>query len=377
MMYLLTEFKKKYFSITHNFKMKNFTIALLISSGLFSCTQPSKGSSNAQTAMMDNIIPDTTWTTKVAKTKDEWKKILTPEQFNITREQGTEQPFSSEYEKNKDTGIYYCVSCKNPLFSSTTKFESGTGWPSFYAPYSGKSVKVSTDNSAGSTRDEISCQRCGAHLGHVFNDGPKPTGLRYCMDGVAFLFQKEDVSIRLSKATFAAGCFWCEEAIFESVKGVKEAISGYAGGAEENPTYEQVGSGATGHAEAIEVYYDSTQVSYPTLLKVFFASQDPTQVNGQGPDKGKQYRSIAFYNNAGEKKLIEDYIEQLTKSGAYSKPIATQVIPYTKFWKAEEYHQNYVQHNPGERYVQLESIPRLRRTQKAVPELIKPEKMLK
>lgn len=357
--------------------MKNLILALFITQGFFSCTQPSKGSANAGTTLMDNLIPDTTWTTKVEKTREEWKKILTAAQFNITREQGTEKPFSSEYEKNKETGIYYCVSCKNPLFRSTTKFDSGTGWPSFYAPYSTKSVQVSTDNSEGTSRDEISCQRCDAHLGHVFNDGPKPTGLRYCMDGVALLFQKEDINVKLSKATFAAGCFWCEEAVFESVKGVKEVISGYAGGNEENPTYEQVGSGATGHAEAIEVYYDSALVSFPSLLKVFFASQDPTQVNGQGPDNGKQYRSIAFYRNAAEKQLIEGYIGQLTKSGKYAKPIAAQVVPYTKFWQAEDYHQNYVQHNPNERYVQMESIPRLRRTQKAVPELIKPDKMVK
>ncbi|MEP7111047.1 MAG: bifunctional methionine sulfoxide reductase B/A protein [Ferruginibacter sp.] len=357
--------------------MKNLLSVLLIASALCSCNQPSIGSSSGETAVMDNLVPDTTWTTVVKKTKDEWKKILTPEQFNITREQGTERPFSSEYENNKDTGIYYCVSCKNPLFSSVTKFNSGTGWPSFYAPYSIKSLKVSVDNSGGSTRDEISCQRCDAHLGHVFRDGPKPTGLRYCMDGVALLFQKEDINARLSKASFAAGCFWCEEAVFESVKGVREVISGYAGGNEENPTYEEVGSGATGHAESIEVYYDSAIVSFPSLLKVFFASQDPTQVNGQGPDKGKQYRSIAFYRNDDEKKLIEDYIKQLTASGAYSNPIATQVIPFTKFWRAEDYHQNYIQHNPGERYVQLESFPRIRRTQKAVAELIKPEKMVK
>ena len=357
--------------------MKHLAFALLITSIFFSCNEQSNKTSTGEAQVIDNLVPDTTWTTKVEKSREEWKKILTAEQFNITREQGTERPFSSEYERNKETGIYYCVSCKNPLFKSTTKFDSGTGWPSFWAPYSGKSVHVSTDNTEGMTRDEISCQRCDAHLGHVFRDGPKPTGLRYCMDGIALLFQKEDVNAKLSTATFAAGCFWCEEAVFESVKGVREAISGYAGGTQENPTYDQVGSGATGHAEAVEVYYDSTKISFPSLLKVFFASQDPTQVNGQGPDKGKQYRSIAFYRTDGEKKLIEDYIQQLNQSGEYSKPIAAQIVPFTKFWQAEDYHQNYVQHNPGVPYVQIESIPRIKRTQKAVPELIRPEKMLK
>lgn len=356
--------------------MKNLILSLLTLSALISCNNTSNNSLAAGSTA-ENLIPDTTWTTRVEKTNEEWKKILTAEQFNITREQGTEKPYSSPLEHNKDTGIYYCVSCKNPLFTSAAKFESGTGWPSFWTPYSGKSVKVATDNSEGMSRDEISCQRCGAHLGHVFNDGPEPTGLRYCMDGVAMVFQKEDLDTKLSVATFAAGCFWCEEGVFESVKGVRQVISGYAGGAEANPTYEQVGSGSTGHAESIEVYYDSSKVSFPSLLKVFFASQDPTQVDGQGPDHGKQYRSIAFYRNETEKQSIDNYIQQLNQSKAYSKPIVTQVVPFVKFWPAEDYHQDYIQHNPGDTYVQVESIPRIKRTQKAVPELIKPEKLLK
>lgn len=179
-----------------------------------------------------------------------------------------------------------------------------------------------------------------------------------------------------SKATFAAGCFWCEEAVFESVKGVAEVISGYAGGDEKNPTYEQVGSGSTGHAESVEVYYDSTVVDYNTLLKVYFASEDPTQVNGQGPDIGTQYRSIIFYRNPSEKRLAEQFIATLTSSGKYSKPIAVQVVPNKIFWPAENYHQDYVRHNPGNPYVQHESIPRLRRTQQQVPDLIKPERSL-
>src|ERR1700704_1028960 len=139
---------------------------------------------------------------------------------------------------------------------------------------------------------------------------------------------------KFKQATFAAGCFWCEEGVFESVKGVAEAESGYAGGNTKNPTYEEVESGITGHAETVNVYYDSTVVDYPTLLKVFFASQDPTQVNGQGPDTGTQYRSIVFYRNETEKKLTNEYIDQLNKSGKYSKPIAAQVVPFTVCWKA-------------------------------------------
>jgi peptide-methionine (S)-S-oxide reductase len=165
------------------------------------------------------------------------------------------------------------------------------------------------------------------------------------------------------------------EAVFESIKGVREAVSGYAGGNKDNPTYEEVGSGTTGHAESVEVYYDSSQVDYPTLLKVYFASQDPTQVNGQGPDHGTAYRSLIFYRDSAEKKSAIDYIDQLNKSGKYKSPVSVQVVPYTKFWQAEDYHQNYVALNPGERYVQMESIPRLRRAQKEFPELVKADKM--
>jgi len=178
----------------------------------------------------------------------------------------------------------------------------------------------------------------------------------------------------MSKATFAAGCFWCEEAVFENIKGVSEVISGYAGGDTENPTYEEVGSGRTGHTETVEIYYDSTIIHYPELIRVFFASQDPTQVNGQGPDHGTQYRSAIFYRNAAEQRIAIEYVAQLTNSGKFSKPIAAQIVPFTKFWPAEDYHQNYVVLNPGNPYVQHESLPRLRRTLEQVPDLVKSKK---
>ena len=179
---------------------------------------------------------------------------------------------------------------------------------------------------------------------------------------------------KLSKATFASGCFWCVEAVFESVKGVKEAVSGYAGGTEANPNYEQVGGGSTSHSEAVEVYYDPAVVSYETLLKVYFASMDPTQVNGQGPDRGRQYRSILFYRNETEKAAIDKYIKQLNSSGKYNAPISVEVAAYDKFWDAEKYHQNYVVINPDAGYVRGESIPRVKRFQAQMPELIKPER---
>jgi len=171
-------------------------------------------------------------------------------------------------------------------------------------------------------------------------------------------------------AYFASGCFWCVEAIFESVKGVKEVISGYSGGKEANPTYDQVGRGFTTHAEAVEVYYDPKVISFETLVKVFFGSHDPTTLNRQGPDRGPQYRSIAFYKNESEKKIITNYIKKLEDAGTYSKKIVTEVVPFTVFYKAEDYHQDFEKRHPNNAYIRNVSIPRLQRFQKKFPELL-------
>ncbi|WP_340077491.1 peptide-methionine (S)-S-oxide reductase MsrA [Leptobacterium sp. I13] len=191
---------------------------------------------------------------------------------------------------------------------------------------------------------------------------------------VARLSVENPTQPELSKyktAYFASGCFWCVEAIFQSVKGVKEVISGYSGGNEPNPTYEQVGSGQTTHAEAVEVYYDPKIVRYETLVKVFFGSHDPTTLNRQGPDRGSQYRSIAFYKNKEEKKIIETYIKKLEAEKVYDNEIVTQVVPFKVFYKAEDYHQEYEKLHPNNPYVQRVSIPRLKAFQKKYPELLK------
>ncbi len=173
-------------------------------------------------------------------------------------------------------------------------------------------------------------------------------------------------------AYFASGCFWCVEAIFESVKGVKEVVSGYAGGTKENPTYEEVGSGQTDHAEAVKVYYDPEVISFSALVQVFFGSHDPTTLNRQGPDRGRQYRSIAFYKNEKEKKIIEDYIAALKDQNVYQgEPITTEVTPFTKFYEAEEYHQDYERKHPNNSYITNVSIPRINRFKKNFSEYLK------
>lgn len=173
----------------------------------------------------------------------------------------------------------------------------------------------------------------------------------------------------MAKAYFASGCFWCVEAVYESVKGVEESISGYAGGHTENPTYESSNTGTTGHAEAVEVIYDPEVVSFRTLVEVYFGSQDPTQVNGQGPDIGSQYRSIVFFQNEEQKNIIEEVKEEVAKD--YKKPIAAEVLPFQKFWIAEDYHQDYEKLNPGNPYIQKVSIPRLNRFKQKFPHLLK------
>ena len=171
-------------------------------------------------------------------------------------------------------------------------------------------------------------------------------------------------------AYFASGCFWCVEAIFESVEGVGDVVSGYSGGKQNTATYGEVSAGRTQHAEAVAVHYDSTQVDYPTLLKVFFGSHDPTTLNQQGPDRGTQYRSAVFYRNNTEKKLAEKYIKELLEKGEYSK-ITTEVSELKGFYKAEAYHQNYERNNPNNSYVRNVSVPRLNKFKRKFPELLK------
>jgi peptide-methionine (S)-S-oxide reductase len=173
-------------------------------------------------------------------------------------------------------------------------------------------------------------------------------------------------------ATFAGGCFWCTEAYFERVKGVKEVISGYSGGKEKNPDYRRVSAGQTGHAECVQVHYDPNEITYRELVEIFFATHDPTTLNRQGPDVGKQYRSVVFFHTDDQKRIVEQYVKQLTDTGEFKNPIVTQIVPFETFYPAEEYHQDYYRRNPNDPYVVSVTRPKVKKFEKQFAAKLKP-----
>lgn len=281
---------------------------------------------------------------KVIKTDQEWKSILTPEQYRVMRMKDTEQPFKETcpIPPKGQSGIYQCAGCGTDLFRYNAKFESGTGWPSFWEPISELNIRIKTDNSLGMQRSEVLCARCDAHLGHVFDDGPPPSGKRYCINTLAMklaILQK----VTLEKATFAAGCFWGVEEFFRTIPGVVSTRVGYTGGKTRNPTYEEVCTDKTGHAEAVEIEFDPQKITYEKLLDIFWSIHDPTTANRQGPDTGTQYRSVIFCRTPEQNTAALKSKQELEKSAKFNAPIVTEIVPAAEFYPAEEYHQKYYQ----------------------------------
>jgi peptide methionine sulfoxide reductase msrA/msrB len=305
---------------------------------------------------------------KVKKTDAEWRELLTPDQYRILRQGETEKPYSGRYNEFWEDGVYSCAGCGSPLFRSESKYDHGTGWPSFTAPISEKSLVFKDDYSLLVKRVEVRCAVCGAHLGHVFDDGPEPTYLHYCVNSAALSFTpgpgrdeprrgaggpagrkgpagKGKASAAVEKATFAAGCFWGVEYKLGKIPGVLSTVVGYTGGKTANPSYEDVCTDKTGHAEAVEVTFDPSKVGYEELVRNFFSIHDPTQINRQGPDEGTQYRSAIFYHDSQQKETAERVIAELRDSGRFKRPLATELSPATTFYRAEEYHQKYYEKN--------------------------------
>jgi peptide methionine sulfoxide reductase msrA/msrB len=283
---------------------------------------------------------------------DELATKLTPDEARVILKKGTEAAFCGNLTDNKKEGVYTCRLCGLPLFASDSKFHSGTGWPSFFQPVDKDHVLTERDESHGMERVEILCARCGSHLGHVFEDGPRPTGLRFCVNSVSLEFQEKGAELpAISKpiptetAYFAGGCFWGVEDRFQQVPGVIDAVSGYMGGKTEAPSYKQVCNGDSGHAETVKIVFDPKRVTYKQLLEQFFKFHDPSQLNRQGPDYGTQYRSAIFASSDKQAEEARAFIDEQQKSERFkSRKIATQIVgakDAPKFWDAEAYHQDY------------------------------------
>jgi peptide methionine sulfoxide reductase msrA/msrB len=383
-------------------------LLLVLSAVLFAgCAQRESGTANPPTPKVepmrstaDGLNVTVTGTSpgaalsKRAYTKPseaELKSRLSPLEYEVTQKGATERAFQNRFWDNHEPGLYVDIATGEPLFSSTDKFDSGTGWPSFTRPVEGGRVVNRQDTSYGMVRTEALSSAGESHLGHVFDDGPPPSGIRYCINSAALRFvpvaeldaqgygeyralfasgakrtlwadsapasnsctspangDKPGCQATLEVAILAGGCFWGMEEILRTIPGVLETEVGYSGGTLASPTYDDVRSGRTGHAESVRVTFDPSKLSYDDLLeKWFFRMHDPTTKNRQGNDIGTQYRSAIFVTSPEQRKVAEAVKARVDASGKWKAPIVTEIVEAGPFTRAEEYHQKYLVKNPG------------------------------
>jgi peptide methionine sulfoxide reductase msrA/msrB len=311
---------------------------------------------------------------------------LTPIQYEVTQRDATEPPFRNAFWDHHEPGLYVDVATGEPLFASTDKFESGTGWPSFTRAIEDERVVARSDRTHGMVRTEVRSKAGNSHLGHLFDDGPAPTGQRYCINSASLRFvplsrleeegygqyrarftgqsppapatdnacavpadgKAPGCETTLETAIVAGGCFWGMEELLREIPGVLETEVGYTGGTTAAPTYRDVKTGGTGHAEAVRIVFDPKTLSYADLLeKWFFRMHDPTTVNRQGNDVGTQYRSAIFVTSPAQRQVAEEVIARVNRSGEWKRPVVTQIVEAGTFTSAEDYHQKYLVKNPG------------------------------
>jgi peptide methionine sulfoxide reductase msrA/msrB len=347
--------------------MNKLFSTVIITTGILILVMSACGQSSVKSKQADIKLSEY----PVSQTEQYWKSLLTDEQYAVLRNKGTERPFSGKLLHNKEKGVYTCVGCGNTLFTDEMKFDSHCGWPSFDREISGGKIKQVEDRSHGMVRTEIVCANCGGHLGHLFDDGPTSTGLRYCVNSTSLNFLEASKSATMDTITLGGGCYWCVEAVYEKLEGVEHVVSGFSGGYVANPTYQEVSLEKTGHAEVVQIVFKPQKTNVEEILQVFFTVHDPTTYNRQGADVGEQYRSVIFYHNDKQRQAARNIIDELNKQGVYENPVVTELKPFKAFYAADEEHQDYYKKNTNKPYCKMVIQPKMEKFEKIFKDRLK------